>query len=507
MFRMASTEAACEPEQEEIDSRRALRAQQQTSPPISRKKRQRSPSPPETDSKRRALSADYSPTFKSHTLDSPTNKPPAPKPYKPVTSEDNWCCPNCGSRCWLCKLSPAAPSERLELRDEEELERARMASEQALSSTDTSSIASSSKKRKKDHYTQLGFKIVCPRDQGFKDHILDPLGVLWANRPQTNSKPPLFLSAQPPLQSRVIIGSNDKDLERITTDFKEYKARPYDEHSLSTLCWDSIILRDTWVENALASRRAFDNEKKLVVKDQEPIITSVRRDKWKPQKQGPSMPEGRFVYDWDLEPDTTYAVSIRMFNLEYRKKLHLDVFQSWVAEKDVAVCPYLTVEYKCSGKGGKQTQATNQVIAAAVLWLYQRKNLRNTIGKAIDGLSHFLITIVDSIYVISEARLEENEYIMCEQITGDLVRIDDLRLYIEWSNAIHAWGLGANASTFKEDIETLVELRYAQIPSNLPTPAGTVSPMGPPSQRAGQFEKDALHEKEKENPEVTKVTS
>ena len=482
----SSTEAACEPEQEEMDPQRTSRAQQPTPPPVSGKKRQRSPSPPETDSKRQALSAGRSSTPKSPTLESPTNKSPTPKLYKPVRSEDNWYCPNCGRCCWLCKLSPAAPPERPELGDEEELERARMASDDAPSTTNTSSIAPSSKKRKKDHYTLLGISLVGPRDQGFKDHILDPLGVIWANRPQLNSKPPLFLRSQPLLQSRVMIRSDDEDLERITMDFREYKARPYDEHSLSTLCWDSIILRDTWVENAFADREAFDNEEELVEKEQEPIITSVRRDKWKPQKQGPLVPEGRFVYDWELEPDTSYAVSIRMFNLEYRKKLHLDAFQPWVAEKDVAVCPYLTVEYKCSGKGGKQTQATNQAITAAVLWLYQRKNLRNTIGKAFDGLRHFLITIVDSIYVISEVRLKDNEYIVCERVTGDLSRIDDLRLYIEWSNAIHAWGLGANASTFKEDIETLVGLRYAQTSSNLPTPVGTVSPMGPPSQRLGQ---------------------
>ena len=475
-----------------MDLRRASRAQQRTPRAISGKKRRRSPcSPPETDSQRRALSADRSPTPKSPTFKSPTNnapifesltnkpsklefstnkpptlesatiKPLTHKPCKPITSEDNWCCPNCGRRCWLCNLSSAAPPERLELGDEEELERVRMALDDAPSTTDTSTIAPSSKKRKKDHYALLEIKFIGPRDQGFKDHILDPLGVIWTNRPQVNSKPPLFLRSQPLLQSRVMIRSDDKDLERITTDFREYKARPYDEHSLSALCWDSIILRDTWVENALANRRAFDNDEKLVVKDQEPTITSVRRDKWKPQKQGPSIPGGRFIYDWELEPDTSYAVSIRMFDLGYRKKLHLDAFQPWVAEKDVAVCPYLTVEYKCSGKGDKQMQATNQAIAAAVLWLYQRKNLRNTIGKAFDGLSHFLITIVDSLYVISEARLENNEYIMCEQVTGDLTRIHDLRLYIEWSNAIHAWGLGANASTFKEDIETLVELERA----------------------------------------------
>ncbi|MCJ1405557.1 hypothetical protein MMC11_008785 [Xylographa trunciseda] len=504
---MASTEEACEPEQE--DPQRISCAQQQSPPPISGKKRQRSPSsPPETESKRPALSADRSPIPKSpNTLESPTNKSPNLEPCKPVRAEDNRYCPNCGSRCWLCKLSSATPPDRLELRDEEELERFRMPADDASSTTDSPSTATSSKKRKNDHYASLGIKFLGPRDQGFKDHILDPLGVIWANRPQRNSEPPPFFKSQPPLESRVMIRSDDKDLERITTDFKEYKARPYDEHSLSTLCWDSLILRDTWVENALANRQAFDNEEKLVVKGQEPIRTSVRRDKWKPHKQGPSMPEGRFVYDWELEPDTSYAVSIRMFNLEYRKKLHLEAFQLWVAEKDVAVCPYLTVEYKCSGKGGKQAQATNQGIAAAVLWLYQRKNLRSTIGKAFDGLSHFLITIVDSIYVISEARLEDNEYIMCEQVTGDLTRIDDLKLYIEWSNAIHAWGLGSNASTFKEDIETLVKLRHAQTPRNLPSPAGTVSPMDPPSQRPGQSQESTLHEKEKENPEATKGTT
>lgn len=506
---MASPETACEPGQEEIDPQRVLRAHQQTPLPISGKKRQRSPSsPPETDSKRRTLAADRFPTPKSPTLESPTNKPPTPKPCKPVRLEDDWYCPGCGRCCWLCKLSPAAPPKQKELEDEEELKRAEMASDDVSSITDTSSIAPSSKKRKKDHYTLLGIKFVGPRDQYFKTHILNPLGVIWAKRPQfLDSKPPLFLRSQALPQSRVMIRSDNNDLERITMDFREYKARPYDEHTLCTLCWDSIIFRDTWVENVLDDGEAFDNEEELVVKEQEPIITSVRRDKWKPQKQGPSIPDGRFVYDWDLEPDTSYAVSIRMFNLEYRKKLHLDVFQSWVAEQDVAVCPYLTVEYKCSGKGGKQAQATNQAIAAAVLWLYQRKNLRNIIGKGFDGLSHFLITIVDSSYVISEGRLKENEYIMREQVTGDLTRIDDLRLYIEWSNAIHAWGLGANARTFKEDIETLVELRSAQTLSNLPTPAGTDSPMGPRSQRPGQSQEDAFHEKEKGNGKATEVTT
>ena len=484
---MAPTRVMSVSEQEDIHLHRVLRAEQQTSPPISAKKRQRSPcSLPETNSKRRALSADRFPPFKASILGSYTNKTPTPKPYKSDRSEDNWCCPNCGLHCWLCKLTPAAPPEQLELRDEEEIDQAKMTSEHPPSTTDTSSVVPSTKKRKKTHYAHLGMKFIGPKDQGFKDHILDPLGVFLVNRPQMYSKPPTFIGSQAMLQSRVVIGYNQKDLERITTEFKVYNTRPYDEHALSTLCWDSIMLRDAWVVNALANWEPFDYEEITIEEDQEPIMTSVRRDKWKPQKQGPPISNGGFVYDWDLEPDTTYAVSIRMFNLEYRKKLHLNDFQSWVAEKDVSVCPYLTVEYKCSGKGGKLNEATSQAIAAAILWLHQRKDLRNTIGKAFEGLCHFLITIVDSSYIISKARLGDNEYIISEQVNGDLTKIDDLKLYIEWSNAIHAWGLGANASAFKEDIEALVELENAQRPNHPPTPAGTVSPMGPPPPKPGQ---------------------
>ena len=244
MFRMALIEASRELEQE-MDAQRVSPAQQQTPPPISGKKRQRSSSPrPETDSKRRARSTDRSPTFKSPTLDFTSKKPSTRSPYEPFRPGYNWSCPNCGRHCWLCKLPAAAPPERLDLRDEEELERARMTSEPAPSTTDTSGSKTFSKKRKRDRYTELRVTFVGPRDQKFKDYILDPLGVYWANRPRSKGKPPLLLSSQPLPKSRVIVKSDDKDLERITTDFTECKARQYDEQSLTSICCDSIILRD-----------------------------------------------------------------------------------------------------------------------------------------------------------------------------------------------------------------------------------------------------------------------
>ena len=493
--RMALTETSREPGQEEIDVQRVSRAQQQTPPPISGKKHQRSSSPcPKTNSKRRTRSTDRSPTFKSPKLDSPSKKPSTPTPYEPFRPEDNWSCPNCGHHCWLCKLPSEAPPEQLELKDEAEFERARMASEPPPSSTDISCSKCPSKKRKKDHYMQLGISLIGPRDEKFKDCILDPLGVCWAKKSRPNGKLPLFLKSPSLPPSRVIINSDDKDLERIITEFLECKERRYNEHSLTLICCDSIILRDRLVENAFADED-----------DQELIVTSVRRDKWKLQQQGPAVRGSRFVYDWDLEPDTTYAVSIKMFNPEYRRKLHFDTtLQSWVAEKDVSVCPYLTIEYKSSDKGGKEAHATNQTIAAAILWLYQRKNLRKAIGQAFNDLSHFMITLIDSTYVISEARFKGDDYFMCRHISGDLTHFHHLKLYIEWSNAIHAWGLGANASSFKRDIEMLVTLRSAQTSSDLPTPAGTGSPMGPSVQKPGLSEQVPLHEKEEENLAATR---
>lgn len=469
-----------------MGSQKASRAQQDTIPCINGKKRQRSSSSrPESDSKRRARSTDRSPFINSPALDPIIKSPSTPKPCETFRPENDWSCPSCGHRCWLCKLPAPATLECLEPSDEEEPKQAEMALEPTSSTSDISSSLPSSKKRKIDHYMQLGITFIGPRDRRFRNHILRPLGVYWVDCSWFKGKPPLFLSSQPLPQSGVVIKYDDKDLERIRTDFIECKARQYNEHSLILICCDSIILRDGWVHNGLADWEG-----------QELIFTSVRRDKWKPQKQGPSIPEGKFIYDWDLEPDTTYAVSIKMFNVEYRRKLGLDAFQPWVAERDVAVCPYLTIEYKCSEKGGKESQATNQVVAAAMLWLHQRRDLRKAVGKTSNGLSHFMITLIESNYLVTEARLERDEYIIRQHLSGDLRYIDDLRLYIEWSNAIHAWGLGVNASSFKKDIETLVECRSALAPSNLPMPAGTGSIAGPPSQRLLLSEEVALPEQE-----------
>jgi len=164
-----------------------------------------------------------------------------------------------------------------------------------------------------------------------------------------------------------------------------------------------------------------------------------------------------------------------MFDVKHRRELHLKERHRWLAES-AAVCPYLTIEYKCTEKTGKSSDARYQNTAASVLWLHQRKQIRQALGLTLDDLKHFPITILDSNYTIWEARFRDGLYHLHNLVRGDLTAMDDLKHYIEWNNAIHTWGLGANASSFKKDIVTLLERE--RDPQPPPTPRSTHSPAG-----------------------------
>jgi len=241
-----------------------------------------------------------------------------------------------------------------------------------------------------------------------------------------------------------MIRKNKKDLMKNVLDCSEYQGRRYDEHALSILCHDSIVLRDRFI-NTLSG-------------GSECVTASVRRDKWRPRKEGPSVLGGVYTYDWNIEPDTTYAVSTNMFDPEDREELELKPWHRWLAEENAA-CPYLTIEYKCSEKTGKRSDATYHTAAASLLWLYQCKRIRDELNLPLDKLRHYSITTYDSTYTISEAFCRGTSYHLQMLATGNLTEMDSLLKYIEWSNAIHAWGLGPNALSFKEDIETLIKLK------------------------------------------------
>ena len=384
-------------------------------------KRQRSPSPQGSPRKRHSFPPEY-----LHDL----------KPLEPPQSEENRYCSSCGYPCWRCNSSSAPPElHRLpenQVSDHESME---------PPSTPASSCTTPSSKKRKTCEAK-GLKYVGPKDTDFNSCILIPCGMVLDRREPSNLTPTIIFGIQSsPPPSRVFIRKTQEELQDIIEDLNEHRNRQYDEHALTMICADSIILRDRNKYNDL-----FDDIE---------IIRAERRDKWKPRKEGP-IPGGAYFYDWDLEPDTTYTVSIRMFNANDRSDLKSKACERWLAEVD-SVCPYLTIEYKSSEKTGKKSHAMYQTAAASILWLHQRKQIRDALSRSLDDLRHYSITIFDADYSISEAHFRGAQYHIRTLAEGKLTKIDDLNDYIKWSNAIHNWGLGLNATSFREDIQELLK--------------------------------------------------
>ena len=426
-------------------------------PPTSGNKRRRSSSSAESARKRQSLL--------------PESAPPT-EPLKPLLPESNWHCVNCGRPCWGCFTRPEVPPDLASLNEEKDTDRLRMASSpptqgaRSIQSDATQNTTSTNSNKKRKQCADAGIKYVAPKDDEFEIGILIPLNVdISSSQAAEISPKDIFGEQGSTPKSCVILDKEDSELREITIDFQQYQRRRYDEHALTMLCSNSIVLRDRWVPG-----------------EGQNIRTSVRRDKWKPKKEGPSIPvaEDNYLYDWDLEPDTTYGVSIRMFDVKHRRELNFRKCQPWLAEFKTMVCPYLTVEYKCTEKTGKTSHATFQNTAASILWLYQRKRIREALGRNLDGLKHFSVTFVDKDFAIWEASFRDDNYYLREVANGVTTTLDGLKLYIEWNNAIHTWGLGANADSFKKDIEALLEKRRSG--KQFPTPPSTLSPGDAPQQ-------------------------
>ena len=389
-------------------------------------KRQRSTSPEQNPRKRYSF---------------PTQHPHSLKRIESPQIEENGHCSNCGYPCWRCAASNAPPDPP-ELHENHNSEQESM---EPPSTQVSASMTPSSKKRKT--YEANGLIYVGPKDAEFKICILIPCGMVLHKFEPMNLTPTIIFGTQPPPPpSRVFIHKTEQELRDIIEDLNEHLNRQYDEHALTMICADSIILRDRNKNNDPDD----DNE----------LIVAERRDKWKPRKEGP-VGGGAYYYDWDLEPDATYTVSIRMFNSNERQDLKAKTCERWLAEPD-SVCPYLTIEYKASEKTGKQSHAMHQSAAASMLWLHQRKQIRDALSKPLDDLQHYSIVIFDAYYTISQTRFRGVKYHYTTVATGALTKIRDLKEYIEWSNAIHTWGLGPNATSFKEDIQEL--LKRQQVP-------------------------------------------
>lgn len=334
-------------------------------------------------------------------------------------------CPVCAYPCWNCRTiegPPQAPSP---------------VSEDSSGSMDSSnSPPENSIRPRKKRKLHEGREYLGPKDEQFAEEILQQCG-LEIGIGQTASVGSIFDGLQQPTESRVFIDLDDQRLHAIAMDICIFDIRRYDEDALAFLLSDFLLKRDHFIDPRGPK-----------------AITSLRRDKWKFHETGPQIPGREYYYDWNMEPDVTYMVSTNMFDPRQRRRIRrLGVSSSLFAEPN-GICPYLTIEYKSTAKGGKSQDAMNQVAAASIVWLNSRRRIRARSGSTVyEDLRHYAFTFPSDQAIVWETLCTQDGYVLRELDNCHLTTSEGLKRFIQWSNAIHAWGLGPNASTFNEDVE------------------------------------------------------
>ena len=244
--------------------------------------------------------------------------------------------------------------------------------------TNTNSATKSSRNKRKrtDGLTYLG-----PKDKDFESLILRPSGVrlragLAFLAPE--SIPDDGMQEDPSRNCKVYLQIDDSTANCISSEFLHYHRRKYDETALTHLIIKWLARSDNYVDP-----------------DGPVTTTSLRRDIWKPGKPGPEISSmTKYTYDWDIEPDMTYMVSINMFEIKVREPLRSLSSFNWLTAEPLGVCPYLTFELKCAEKTGKESEPQCQLSAASVLWLSQWAKLKHELGSSdFSDLRHYSIVI------------------------------------------------------------------------------------------------------------------
>ncbi|KAI9844536.1 MAG: hypothetical protein M1837_005494 [Sclerophora amabilis] len=358
-------------------------------------------------------------------------------------------CPLCSFPCWLCygartcEDPPSDCSDDCSGEDQPSDDEPETETSGSMSVTPCSR-PSVKRKRRADGLTYLNAK-----DTHFQQYILEPCGVKISGGIRLSRPECLWhdgIEEDPSAISRVHLTLDQLAAERLSAQFLHYHRRRYDEATLT-----KFITR--WLA-------PFDD---YLAHDGPVAVVPLWRDRWKPGKVGPPAPRQiGYLYDWDIEPDMTYMVALNLFDLTLREALRLPDLD-WLLAEPAGLCPYLTFEIKCAEKSGKDSDATNQVAAASVLWLYQRKRLKDELGSSdFSDLQHYSIIINSTHFRVWVAEYDGSVYSIQMIGRGSFEEPAGVLEYVKWSNAIHKWGLGPNARSFKRDVEALYGKRSEQ---------------------------------------------
>ncbi|KAI9785269.1 MAG: hypothetical protein M1816_000455 [Peltula sp. TS41687] len=184
-----------------------------------------------------------------------------------------------------------------------------------------------------------------------------------------------------------------------------------------------------------------------------------RRDSWKERKGPPVAENSNIVFDYTgLEVDTTYMVHTSMFPRKMWEVLTASEDHSYWLAESYGVAPYLSFEFKSALSGEPDSIARHQVAAAAAIWLFMRKELREKVASApisYHDIRHYGVILTATHFAIYEATTDGQAYNLKQVGWGMTYDDQDLRSLVRWLNAIHLWGLNPNADSFKKDLEDL----------------------------------------------------
>jgi hypothetical protein len=367
----------------------------------------------------------------SHSLDQETSRLNILKADDKDTQQD-YRCPQCSFFCWLCHSAKAPGSHGI---DEDDSDGYGYDYEYESDQSEEMNGNPSKKRKRADGLVYIG-----PGEEHFEEYILAPAGVqiLAGNcHIQPEDIPSDDIQNDPSIASRVHLNIDDNTARDIYTQLAEYHERSY--------------LNNAPTFTKLITQYLAPFDRYINPKGPEAFMP-LWREKWRPCREGPSVSkENGFIYDWDIESDMTYMVALNLFERDFRKELRKPN-HDWLLAEPAGVCPYLTFTFM-----GDRSHAKHQISAASVLWLYQRKSLKDKLNSSdFSDIRHYSIAIDPIRYQIWVTEFDGKEYSSQKIYEDSFLQPEGVLHYAKWSNAIHKWGLGPNARSFKRDVETLL---------------------------------------------------
>ena len=368
-------------------------------------------------------------------------------------------CPQCSFPCWICNSAtiPQEPVPDVAQVVEEEAEEQDPMDSRTTTSGATQTTKSSTKRNRND-----GLKYIGPKEKDFEMCILGAINCflkksLASSYSRPEDVPDSSLQQKSKLDAtQVFLDIDQSEIPKMINQIQWFDDRAYDE---TTLTMDIA--------------RYFAPTDYYVSLDGPETVVSLCRYKWKPGKalQGPSIPiKSGYTYDWDIEPDMTYMVSVNLFPEDIRERMHTPDLLCVLAEP-AGVCPYLTFEFKCAEKTGNKAEARCQIAAASLLWIYQRKQIRDMLQLSnTSDLRHYSIIIISTVFYVWVTLIDGSRFWVRNLDEGYLNKSEGIEKYVKWWNAIHTWGLGAHAQSFKKDVEALWEKKQGNRVAIAPTP-------------------------------------